>query len=249
MKSTPQKNVRITACGTLQNFLDSSGSDNPLDINFELNPSVKDLFEAQGIPHTAVQKLEINGALQDFSYNVKDGDHIKLYPYSTDNIDDVEEIYIRPSAFIADVHLRKLVKTLRLMGIDTAFNKKWDDKQIIRLSNKERRMILTRDLGLLKDGDSRYGYWIRSTDPDQQIKEVFSRFKLADAVAPFTRCMNCNGKLRKVILKDVKNRVPPKVKKWHSTFYECTNCHQVYWKGSHFKKLKEKVNRLTGLTD
>ncbi len=119
-----------------------------------------------------------------------------------------------------------------------------DDPSIIRQSNQQRRMILTRDIELLKNGKARYGYWIRSTNADEQIREVFNRFSLADNIHPFSLCMKCNGKLCRVPLDHVRDKVPPKVKKWHSEFWECDSCEQVYWQGSHFEKLKKKVEEL-----
>ena len=150
MKGKSDKKAFLSASGTLQDFLNSPRPNQELEINFELNPSVKDLFEAQGIPHTAVYKIEVNGVVKSFDYNVKDSDRITLFPYaSTTNIDD---IFASPSTFIANVHLGKLAKTLRLLGLDCIFNKDWDDEKIITSSNNKQRMILTRDLELLKNG-------------------------------------------------------------------------------------------------
>ncbi len=105
-------------------------------------------------------------------------------------------------------------------------------------------MILTRDLELLKNGRSRYGYWVRSTDPDDQVIELFERFNLSDKIKPFTRCMKCNGPLEQASLEEIDEKVPPKVKKWHSKYWQCSSCDQVYWQGSHFKDLQQKVDEL-----
>ncbi len=242
-KKSADKKAFLIVHGMLQDFL-SSSSNPPHEIYFELHPSVKDLFEAQGIPHTAVAKVEINGMEQDFSYNIQEGDQIMLYPYDELAADYVDQIYQSPSSFIADVHLGKLVKTLRLLGLDCAFDPHWDDQEIIDRSNAGPRMILTRDLQLLKNGAANYGYWIRSTNPDEQIQELFARFDLAEKVNPFTCCMKCNGSLQQAELQEVKDSVPPKVQQWHSDYWQCTNCGQVYWQGSHFKDLQQKVDKL-----
>lgn len=245
IKDNTDKKAFLTATGKLQDFLDNSNEHDPREVYFELNPSVKDLFEAQGIPHTAVAKVEINGTKQDFSYNLQKGDRIRLYSYNELPAEHFNQIYTSPVSFIADVHLGKMTKTLRLLGLDCAFDNHWDDQQIIEHSNAGPRMILTRDLELLKNGDACYGYWIRSTDPDEQIKELFERFDLAERIDPFTRCMKCNGILQQTHLDKIENSVPPKVQQWHSDYWQCTNCKQVYWQGSHFKKLQQKVDKLT----
>ena len=59
----------------------------------------------------------------------------------------------RPQAelrFIADVHLGRLAKYLRMCGFDTLFQQDYDDREIIELSAKEGRIILTRDKDLLR---------------------------------------------------------------------------------------------------
>lgn len=247
MKKKSKNTARFIPLDSLYDFLEVT-KDQSLKIAFELHPSVKDLIESQGIPHTAVFKLEINGKEETLDYNVQDGDKIIAYPFDSVEIDSVDKIYSQPSSFIVDQHLGKLAKTLRLLGFDTSFDKSWNDRDIIQRSNKEQRMILTRDIELLKNGSTNYGYWIRSTNPDQQIKELFKRFILADKINPFTRCMKCNGILHKVNLNEVEDRVPPKVKEWHSDFFECSTCKQIYWRGSHYKKLEQMVNKLIELS-
>lgn len=238
------KKATLTAIGSLQDFPAMSGTQEPIEITFELQPSVKDTIEAEGIPHTAIFSVAINGKQQRLNYNLRDGDNIVAYPFEEVDHKKLDPTFFAPETFICDVHLGKLTKTLRLLGFDTRFDNQWDDEEIIRRSNRQKCMILTRDLELLKNGSTRYGYWVRSTDPDRQIEELFHRFSLSDSTDPFTRCMKCNGILHKVALDQVSDRVPPKVKQWHSNYWQCESCQQVYWQGSHYDKLKEKVNKL-----
>ena len=67
-------------------------------------------------------------------------------------------------------------------------------KEIIEQSLDERRLILTRDLGILKDGRVTHGYWLRTDDPLTQEEEVVRMFHLGRLIAPYTRCLECNGK-------------------------------------------------------
>lgn len=240
------KQATLYLTGSLRDFLKEKQQKNPpLNIPFELNPSVKDLIESQGIPHTAIFKLEINKEERPLDYNVRDGDKITPYPFEQVDSATLDDIFVSPSKFVLDVHLGKLAKTLRLFGLDTSWNTDRKETEILHLSNQQQRMILSRDIGLLRNGEARYGYWIRATDPDRQIHELFERFNISDHIAPFSRCMKCNGVLEETELSQVEERVPPKVREWHSLFYECRNCHKVYWKGSHYKKLQEKVRSLT----
>lgn len=241
---TPSKSAFFNIHGSLRDFPGIDSTSEPFRVSFELSPAVKDLIEAQNIPHTAVFKWEINGRQCKASRNVKDGDVIDVYPFELVDAEKVDPFHRSPASFAADVHLRRLTKTLRLLGIDTAWNREWDDADLVQASNREQRMILTRDVGLLKRGETRFGYWVRSQDPDRQIKEITGRFEISDNLQPFSRCMECNGLLQTVDKKEVEDKVPPKVKEWHSLFHRCRNCHKIYWQGSHFEKLKEKVQEL-----
>ncbi|WP_138431172.1 Mut7-C RNAse domain-containing protein [Fodinibius saliphilus] len=239
------KQANLRPIGSLQDFINKNNRpSSTIIVPFSGTPSAKDLVESQGIPHTAISHVKINGMDKPLTFNLSDGDKVTVYPFEEVANSKVPTKFKSPERFIADIHLGKLTKTLRLLGFDTCLNAKWKERDIIRISNEEERMILTRDIGLLRHGDTETGYWIRNTDPDKQIKELFQRFKLSEHILPFSRCMECNGKLSEVALSDIQNRVPPKVQEWHSLFYQCQGCKKIYWKGSHFKDLHLKVEDL-----
>ncbi len=237
--------IRIKVHGSLNDFLHKEPKDQSLlTAYFELNPSVMDLIESKGIPHTAIFKIKVNGATESREYNVVSGDKVEIFPFEMVDPNNFEPIFSCPSAFIADSHLAKLGRNLRLLGLDTLIHKEVKKRETIRLSNTEKYMILTRDLGLLRHGSTRYGYWVRSEDPTLQLEEILSRFELKKRLQPFSRCMSCNGCLEETTLNEVRKNVPPKVKEWCDRFHRCKKCGKVYWKGSHYDKLKEKVKRL-----
>ncbi|MDZ7681022.1 MAG: Mut7-C RNAse domain-containing protein [Fodinibius sp.] len=240
------KEATLTANGPLADFLHTSQNPAILSISFELSPSVKDQVESQGIPHTAVRFFNGKmGSLQPGVTTFCDGDAINLFPYhSATNCDS---LFLAPHRFIADGHLGKLTNTLRLLGIDTSFDTDWNDSSIIRTIQSGAAHDTDPRPGSAQYGAAQYGYWMRSTDPEKQIRELFDRFDLADHIAPFTRCMKCNGLLNEVALKAVQDKVPPKVQQWHSDYWQCADCGQVYWQGSHFKDLQQKVDKLIGI--
>ena len=240
-----EKQVQIILHDSLTDFI-SLDTENRLsiEVNFELSPAAKDILEARGIPHTAVFKIKVNESPQVLDYNIKNGDIIEAFPYEMVDPDEFDPVFSSPDSFIEDGHLSKLGGYLRLMGLDTLIEKEMTEKEIISFSNKEKRMILTRDLGLLKNGSAEYGYWIRSTNPEQQLLEAFRRFNLKEQIKPFTLCMECNGELNPVDLEEVRNRVPPKVQEWCDEYQQCSKCKKVYWKGSHYDKLKAKVENV-----
>lgn len=239
------KPAEIVLHGSLADFISSNHKKkSALKVNFELSPSAKDVIEAQGIPHTAIFEIRVNDREKSLDYNIRSGDTLKVYPFEMVDPGEFEAIFLSPTAFMADRHLAKLGRDLRLLGLDTLIEESSGDQEIIDLSNKERRMILTRDLNLLKNGSARFGYWVRSTDPEIQLKEVLNRFDLRKQMKPFTRCTLCNGVLNEVNLEEVADKIPPKVKEWCNEYKQCNQCGKVYWKGSHYDKLKKKVEQV-----
>jgi uncharacterized protein with PIN domain len=104
-------------------------------------------------------------------------------------------------------------------------------------------MILTRDLGILKQRRVRHGYFVRATDPDRQIEELLRIFNLLHCCRPLSRCIKCNGKLQRVIKEAVSDRLSPGTRRSYQHFYQCHDCLQLYWRGAHFSGLMEKLAR------
>jgi uncharacterized protein with PIN domain len=90
----------------------------------------------------------------------------------------------------------------------------------------------------------RHGYYLRSQDAIVQTGEVLRRFQLASAVAPFTRCIRCNSLLEPVKKAKVIEQLQPLTKMYYQDFRRCLGCGQIYWPGSHFKKLQGRLTRL-----
>ncbi len=79
------------------------------------------------------------------------------------------------------------------------------------LTSRERRILLTRDVGLLKRKAVVRGHWLRSREPEQQLAEIVDALQLRRAFRPFTRCMTCNGVLAVIARAKVVELVPPRV--------------------------------------
>jgi uncharacterized protein len=212
------------------------------------NPSVKDAVEAIGIPHTEVDLILVNGMSVDFSYRLKNEDNVSVYPvfesFDISSVTHLREKPLRDLKFVADVHLGKLTKYLRLCGFDTYYKTEFDDQEIIDLAISDKRVILTRDKELLKNKKVTHGYWIRSIQPDKQFKEVFFRFDLKRHTTLFTRCLECNGVLLNVTKEEIAHRLLPKTKQYYRKFKKCPGCDRIYWYGSHYQNMKNHIGSL-----
>jgi uncharacterized protein with PIN domain len=219
-----------------------------LEREFYAPSSVKDMIEGFGVPHTEVELVLVNGESSNFSRLVRNGDRVAVYPMF-ESIDITPVLRLRPQPlrepkFALDVHLGRLTGYLRMLGFDAAYRNFAGDLELVRTSVEEKRILLTRDRGLLKHAAVTRGYWLRETDPRRQAAEVVKRFDLAGSVRPLTRCMACNGLLHPVRETEVRDRVPPGVLEWCHEFRQCPACRKVYWYGSHCRRMQSWIDEL-----
>jgi len=158
---------------------------------FEHQLSVKEMIGSLGVPHSEVDLILVEGQPVDFSYLVRDGDRISVYPvFEALNIAPLVRLRpqpLREVRFVLDNHLGKLATYLRLLGFDALYRNDYDDEILVQISVAERRILLTRDRGLLRRKEITHGYCVVATDPEQQLIEVVERFDLSDEATPFKR--------------------------------------------------------------
>ncbi len=239
----------------LNDFLPRESRKRDIEFTFAGRRSVKDLVESFGVPHVEVDLILANGQSVDFSYIVRDGDRLSVYPVferlSIAGVTKLRPAPLRVTAFVLDVHLRKLARNLRLFGFDVDYDPHRDDAELAAISQREKRILLTRDRGLLMRKIVDRGLIIRNTDPEKQLIEVLERLDLWSAIHPFSRCIECNGGIVSLDLSlpefnALKDAIPPGVLAWCREFYRCASCARIYWKGSHYGRLAALVSRVTG---
>ena len=229
----------------LKDFLAPERRSGTVTHTFDVPGSVKDVTEACGVPHTEVDLILANGESVAFSYRVADGDRISVYPvFESFDISSVERVRPQPLRrvrFVLDGHLGSLARCLRLLGFDSLCSSAWSDHELVAISTGQHRILVTRDRGLLKHGAVTHGSYVWARNPHRQLGEVVRRFHLADHIAPFTRCMRCNGLLVPVEKDDIAHRLPPWTRDHFDKYSTCTTCGRIYWQGSHYRRLNEIV--------
>ena len=209
--------------------------------NYIDRASVKDVIESLGVPHTEVDLILINGNSVGFDYLINDDDDISVYPlFEALDISDVQHLRPKPlrnPKFIADVHLGKLTRYLRMMGFDVLYENNFEDDEIVKISLEDKRAILTKDRGILKRSEATHGYWVRSSKVKEQVVEIIKRFDLKKLIKEFTRCIECNSMLESISKNEIINELPPKVSKSRAVFSRCPSCSKLYWKGTHHQRM------------
>jgi len=215
---------------------------------FRPHQTVKDVIEAAGIPHTEVDLVVVAGEPVNFSHRPTSGDRIAAYPvFETLDLSPISRLRptpLRDPRFVVDVNLGRLARLLRLLGLDVRFDPALDDEALARVSCDERRVLLTRDRGLLKRRQVTHGLFVREDGPFDQVVAVVRRLQLAGRLAPFTRCLRCGGVLSPVDKAAVIDLLEPLTQRHYDDFHRCDGCGQLYWRGSHHARLVHVVEEV-----
>lgn len=245
--------VEVRAYAELNDFLAPDRRGSTLRRPFRPHQTVKDVIEAAGIPHTEVDLVVVGGEAVGFDHRPTDGDRLAVYPvFESLDIGPVGRLRpapLRDPRFVADVHLGRLARLLRLVGFDTRWSNDLTDDQLAAIGESEHRIVLTRDRGLLKRRQVTHGLFVRSDQPEDQAVDVLRRLDLTDRLAPFTRCLRCGGELVPVPKAEVLDRLEPLTRAHVAEFRRCGRCAHLYWRGSHHPGLAAQVARLRAALD
>ncbi len=212
--------------------------------------TVKHMIEALGVPHTEVELILVNGQAADFSRRLRQADHVSVYP----RFSRLAHGGALPGSqqkkgdciFIADAHLGRLARDLRMLGFDVLYRNDLADADVADMAAKEERIVLTRDRDLLIRKAIVRGCYLYATSVDAQLREVMDRYRLVDRVRPLSRCLKCNGLLHPVEKERVQHRLPVRSGACGQHFFSCAGCDHLYWNGSHVIRMRQRIAAILG---
>ncbi|MEV7319136.1 Mut7-C RNAse domain-containing protein [Streptomyces sp. NPDC093970] len=195
------------------------------------------VIESLGVPLTEVGALEVDGRQVPAGHVPTAGESVSVRA-----VRRPQQVPGAPLRFLLDVHLGTLARRLRLLGVDTAYESTdIGDPALSARSAAEKRVLLSRDRGLLRRRELWAGAYVYSTSPDDQLHDVLDRF--IPELRPWTRCTACNGLLRKATKEEVADQLKGGTQKSYDVFAQCTECGRAYWKGAHHQQLEAIVER------
>ena len=238
----PRASVELRFHGSLNDFLPDTLRDATLRRRIAGQPAVKDVLEAAGVPHPEIALVLVNGAPVDLGHRLAPDDRVAAYPAGWRGpafppVSDAPSPPAGEARFVLDGHLGRLAAYLRMCGFDTAYRHDAGDDELARIAASDQRILLTRDVGLLKRSVIRRGAYVRGDRPPDQLVEVLGRFDLVGLVRPFARCLRCNGSLEPADRESVQLEVPPRVYREQESFRRCAACGGIYWRGSHHARM------------
>jgi hypothetical protein len=149
--------------------------------------------------------------------------------------------------------LGSLSKWLRIFGFDSAYadNTK-SDEILLERATEEKRILVTRDRALTGRARKKNveSVLIESMDIDEQIVQFFDALDLKiDGDPAVVRCPVCNGVLDKVSKEEIQEKVPSSVINAFDEFWRCVSCEKIYWKGTHWSTILDRIRRLKNEKD
>ena len=151
--------------------------------------------------------------------------------------------------FLVDAMLGDIARKLRIFGFDTLYMKDTSDSSILEMALHENRIILTRDKEffrrVVKAGAE--GVLMEQYDQIANIANTLLKYGVRSlSFNPQTaRCACCNGILALIKASDLEGAIPNKILEIHHNFFQCSYCNNIYWEGSHVKRLNllaQKIN-------
>jgi uncharacterized protein with PIN domain len=146
--------------------------------------------------------------------------------------------------FIADSMLGKLSRWLRILGYNVKYDTSLNDEQLIEIAKNERRTLLTRDFtlykrALVKGIDT---FLVEGENEAEKIAKVVKKHNLSLEVnINMSRCPKCNTRIKSITKESVIGVIPKSTSLHYDTFWKCPKCGQIYWQGSHWKRIDKTL--------
>lgn len=240
--------VRFRFYEELNDYLPEELHKGWIESSAEPGTSVGQMIGSFGVPLNEVDLILVNQQSESFDYKLQAGDSVSVYPvFETFNISRVSKLRDKPlrdPAFVCDVHLGRLSKYLRMFGFDTSYANDYTPQQIIAISHQQKKIILSRSTQLVRHKEVTHAWWIRSSVPREQLKDLIYGLDILKWANPLTRCINCNNMLETVTKQQVLHQLEERTAKYYTEFFRCSVCDHLYWKGSHYESMLEFIHQI-----
>ena len=245
------RTAQLQFFGELNDLLPPGRREVSFEEQVDDHASLKHVIESLGIPHTEIGAIVIEGDVVSLASRIPDRSHVQIYPflYGTNNHSGcLPSGPIQPPAppgeprFILDIHLGKLAVYLRILGFDSLYRNDFDDPTLAEMADRLERILLSKDRRLLMRNQVHFGYCVRSQNPALQTLEVVRRYRLNDRIKPLHRCLDCNTTLEPVEKRAIVDRLEPLTRRYYQEFHHCPGCDKLYWKGSHYDRMRDFIS-------
>ncbi len=152
---------------------------------------------------------------------------------------------------VADVMLAKVARWLRLAGIEIEDAPAGDDTGVLRRAKRTHATLLTSDVELFAMAKKHgvQALLIDQKDLDGQLAYAVRSLGLRVESEPENAlCSVCGSRLR-VVGKETAMRhgIDSNIADRYDKFYLCGGCGKVYWRGTHWQRIVDRLERIKRL--
>ena len=148
--------------------------------------------------------------------------------------------------FLTDGMLGKLTRWLRLLGYDAEYANNIEDRKLMALAVKEKRILLTQDQELFQQATARGidTFLVKGRTEVDRLARMAEKYGLPLEIdVTVSRCSKCNARIGQVAKDEVADKVEQATFKFYSEFWKCPKCGQIYWQGAHWKRIRETLEQ------
>ncbi len=150
--------------------------------------------------------------------------------------------------FLVDAMLGNVARKLRLFGFDSEYFSDIDDLKLIEKAKDENRIILSKDSSLInraKKYDIKFIHITKENEIEQFLEILKDiSLELNEISGDTARCTKCNSQTSQIHKSKISNKIPQGVLEYNDKFWKCDECGQIYWEGTHIKKLQEFLHQI-----
>jgi uncharacterized protein with PIN domain len=146
--------------------------------------------------------------------------------------------------FLADPALGRLATWLRLLGFDTAYDRRGGEAHLLNQARAEGRILLTRNRRIQRRRQPPTLLLIESDHFRDQVRAVLRHFALDPLPHFLSRCSRCNVVLTSLEGPPETGEVPPYVRATQADFARCPSCRRVYWPATHVERMRRELAQL-----
>ncbi|MEO8411723.1 MAG: Mut7-C RNAse domain-containing protein [Propionivibrio sp.] len=226
----------------LNDFLPLSRRGRDFEHAVSQHQTLKHVVESFGVPHTEVGLSLVNSEAAQMDCRLGPNDRVSVLPAFRSLRDPRSG---EPPRFIADAHLGRLARYLRFAGFDTLWRNAWSDAELVAMAARDNRIVLTRDRDLLMHKALSAGCYVRDHEAMAQLADIARRYALDLSSTGAGRCLECNALPQSVSKGEVAAELLPGTRAAFEEFWRCPGCLRVYWRGSHWRRMKLAISRLS----
>ena len=137
---------------------------------------------------------------------------------------------------------------MQLLGYDTEYYSDIGDLKLLEQAKNQQRIIISKDHDLIARAKKQntQSIYVTKEDEIEQFLEILEHvsLELNEITGDTARCTKCNSTTTQIDKSKVADKIPEKVLEFNEKFWKCDNCNQIYWEGTHIKKLQEFLQKI-----